>query len=103
MSYVHMVFFTFKSEVSDIDIKAQIEDGQQLLGRIETVRRLETGLRDEAMQREVSVTDFQVGLTVIFDDKAGYQVYADHPQHTEYVNRNKGKWEKIAVYDYMTD
>ncbi|MGQ9651474.1 MAG: Dabb family protein [Phycisphaerae bacterium] len=102
MTYVHCVFFTLKPGTPQSEIDAQVVDGRELLARIPTVRRLETGRRDETMNREVSVTDFDLGLVVLFDNKAGHDVYADHPLHLEYIKRHKPHWERIRVLDYLS-
>lgn len=102
MTYVHCVFFTLKPGTPQSEIDAQVVSGRELLARIPTVRRLETGRRDETMNREVSVTDFDLGLVVLFDNKAGHDVYADHPLHLEYIKRHKPHWEKIRGFDYLS-
>jgi len=101
MSYVHCVFFTFKAGTPASAIEAQIADAQELLGKIPTVRVIHSGGRDVEMNRPVSVTDFDIGLIVICDDKPGYQVYADHPLHMEYIKRYKENWDKLRVCDYI--
>jgi len=55
------------------------------------------------MNREVSVTDFDLGLVVLFDNKAGHDVYADHPLHLEYIKRHRQHWERIRVFDYLSE
>ncbi|HPD31021.1 MAG TPA: Dabb family protein [Phycisphaerae bacterium] len=102
MAYVHCVFFTLKPGTPQSQIDAQVVGGRELLARIPTVRRLETGRRDETMCREVSVTDFDLGLVILFDDKAGHDVYADHPLHLEYIKRHKARWARIRVFDYLS-
>ncbi len=101
MTYVHNVFFTCSPEASPADIDAQIADGKALLAKIPSVRELKTGRRDETMQRDVNITDYNIGLTALFDDKAGHDLYADHPLHLEYIGNHKANWAKVAVYDYI--
>ncbi|HQE26679.1 MAG TPA: Dabb family protein [Phycisphaerae bacterium] len=99
MKYVHCVFFSCKPETADADIEAQIADAQNLLGHIPTVRLVRSGRRDATMQRDVNVKDYDIGLTVLFDDKAGLQTYADHPLHLEYVGKYKQNWAAFRVFD----
>jgi len=103
MTYVHCVFFTLKPGTAKPEIDAQVAGGQELLANIPTVRHLETGRRDETMSRDVSVTDFDLGLVVLFDNKAGHDVYADHPLHLEYIKRHKAHWARIRVFDYLSE
>lgn len=100
MNYVHCVFFTCHPHTPAADVDAQIADAQSLLAGIPTVRLVRSGRRDTTMQRDVNVTDYEIGLTVLFDDKAGLQVYADHPLHVDYVARHKKNWQSIRVYDF---
>ncbi len=102
MAYVHCVFFTYKPETPATAIEAQAADAGDMLGQIPTVRIIHSGRRDVDQQRPVSVTDFDLGLTVICDDKAGYQVYADHPLHMQYIGKHKNIWDRIRVMDYET-
>ncbi|MCL2330318.1 MAG: Dabb family protein [Phycisphaerae bacterium] len=101
MTYVHCVFFTCKAGTPANAIAAQIADAQELLGKIPTVRVICSGGRDIEANRPVSVTDFDIGLVVIYDNKADYQVYADHPLHMEYLKRHKENWEQLRVFDYI--
>ncbi len=101
MRYIHVVCFTLKPGTPDDRLRAQIADADALLAGIPTVRMVRSGPRDQTMQRPVSVTDFDIGLVVVFDDKAGYEVYADHPLHLEYVQRHRDGWSRVAVIDFQ--
>ncbi|MBC8137460.1 MAG: Dabb family protein, partial [Fibrella sp.] len=49
--------------------------------------------------RDVVDNSFGVGLTVVFEDKAGYDVYETDPLHLEFIAHNKGSWSRVQVYD----
>lgn len=100
MKYVHSVYFSCRPDTPAAQIDAQVDDARNLLGRIPSVRLVRSGRRDPAMQRDVNVTDFDIGLTVLFDDAAGLKLYADHPLHLEYVGKYKPNWQGIRVLDY---
>ena len=99
--YVHAVFFACKPETPESEIDSLIADGCDLLGKIPSVRTLRTGRRDEQMTRDVNVTDYTVGLLVIFDDKKGLDEYSDHPLHQQYVEKHKAHWDKVRVFDFI--
>jgi hypothetical protein len=103
MAFTHCVFFTFKDGTPAGAIGAQVADAHELLGQIPTVRRVESGPRDETIAREVSMTDFGLGLLVLFDNRAGYDVYADHPLHLAYIDRHKANWAAVRVADFTAD
>lgn len=100
MSYVHNVYFAFRPDASDRDFEAQIADANELRAKIPTVRLVLSGRRDATVQRDVSLTDFDLGLTVHFDNRAGLDTYSDHPLHLEFVNRHKGNWSSVRVCDF---
>lgn len=102
MNYVHCVYFTCNPDVPASQIDAQVADAADLLGKIPSVRLVRSGRRDVAMQRDVNATDYDIGLTVLFDDKAGLQLYADHPLHLEYIGKYKQNWQRVRVYDFVT-
>ena len=103
MTYVHCVFFACKAGTPAAEIDAQVADARAILARIPTVREIESGQRDETVNRDVSVTDYEIGLVVFFDDKPGYDVYSDHPLHLEYIGKHKDKWTGVRVFDYVAD
>lgn len=100
-TYVHAVFFTIKPGVSDADVDALVGDAYELLAKIPTVRRIQSGRRDHQMTREVNDQLFEVGLVVHFDDKAGHDVYQNHELHLQYIARNKEKWAGVRVNDFV--
>jgi hypothetical protein len=100
-NYVHTVIFYLKKDAPRGEAGALIKDAHQMLTKIPTVRRLSAGRPAEKATPDVAITDFQVGLLVHFDDYKGLQTYLDHPLHTEYVQKHKKYWEKVAVYDFI--
>ena len=63
--FVHCVFFALKPEIRDDEIEEFIRDCYSLKA-VPSVRKLECGRRDERMQRDVNITDYQIGLVVYF-------------------------------------
>ena len=44
---------------------------------------------------------YQVGLNLIFADKAAHDAYQTHPQHVEFVEKVfKPLCRKVVVYDF---
>ncbi len=98
--FVHCVFFTCKADTPQSEIDSLIADGAKLLAKIPSVRRIDCGRRDPRMQRDVNDKDYTVGLLVIFDDKAGHDLYNDHPLHKQYVEKHKDYWAGVRVFDF---
>lgn len=101
--YGHGVYFTLKDGVSDAARDAQVKDAKVLLGQVDSVKWVDSGLRDPAADRDVNNQTFHIGLHVYFEDKAGLDAYIDHPKHVEYVEKYKENWETVEVFDYLIE
>jgi hypothetical protein len=96
---VHTVLFYFKPEVTEARIEACASDARNLLTKIETVKELYIGSPADTEVRPVSVLDFGLSLTVIFESLADHNSYQAHPLHDEFIANQKEIWDKVAVQD----
>ncbi len=96
---VHTVLFRFTPESSEAQIQACANDARSLLAKIETVHSLYIGSPAETEVRPVSVRDFDLMLTVLFESIADHDVYQTHPLHDEFIANNKDNWASVAVHD----
>ncbi len=96
---VHTVFFKFTSESTEADIQACADDARNLLGKVETVKAIYVGTPADTEVRPVSVRDFGLSLTVLFENIPDQNVYQDHPLHDEFIANNKANWASVAVHD----
>ena len=99
--YVHAVYFKCKPGTSDCEMDALVADGYELLAQVPSVRRLDSGCRDLNADRDVNDQTYDVGLVVYFDDRAGHDLYADHPKHLEYIEKHKAHWDNVRVFDFI--
>ncbi len=99
--FVHCVFFACKPGTPDDAIDALVADGYEMLGKVPSVQRVQSGRRDVRMKREVNDQDYTVGLVVHFTDKAGHDAYNVHPTHKAYVEKHKSHWASVRVCDYI--
>lgn len=51
------------------------------------------------LAREVNDRDWDVGLHVIFVDRAAHDAYQQAPKHLKFVEENKPTWKKVRVFD----
>lgn len=93
--FVHSVYFWLQ-EGTDREAFAQ---DLATLGDISTVKGYHMGTPVPS-ERPVVVGDYDYGITVIFDDKAGHDTYQDDPLHHAFLANNKPKFAKIQVYDF---
>jgi len=101
--YVHTVFFTMAPDSSDTQIQGFVHDCHEMLKRVPTVTKFEAGRRDTLSTREFNEVEFDVGLVVRFEDKAGLDGYIDDPAHVELVEKYKDAWTRILVYDFIVE
>lgn len=97
--FVHNVLFTLKDADKDALAASLIADVMKYLKAIPTVRCIAAG-KPTPRTRPVIDDQYDVGLCVVFDDKAAHDVYQDHPNHIEFKNRQTANWTKIRVIDF---
>src|SRR5262245_54731914 len=51
------------------------------------------------LARPVNDRDWDVGLHIIFRDKAAHDAYQDAPAHHQFVDENKAGWANVRVFD----
>ena len=95
---VHNVFFTLK-KASHADIEALIEDCYKYLKDIPGIIYFSAGYLVPENRRDVNVTDYHVGLHVIFINKLYHDQYQDSEKHIIFIDRNKTNWAKVQVFD----
>jgi hypothetical protein len=96
---VHTVFFWLREGTDETARGRLVEDCHRLLGQVPGVRHLWAGGPADT-PRDVVDNSYGCGLTVVFDDRAGHDVYQDHPLHHEFIERNREHWERVQVYDF---
>ncbi|MBI5832044.1 MAG: Dabb family protein [Armatimonadetes bacterium] len=97
--FIHTVYFWLNDDAPAGAAEQIVADCREYLAKIESVRQLWAGL-PAMTPRDVVDNSYGVGLTVVFDDAAGHDVYAPHPLHNEFIARNKASWARVQVYDF---
>lgn len=100
--FVHVVFFWLNEDASETQKRQLIDDCQNLLGSIESVTRIEVGV-PAGTPREVVDNSYGVGIVIYYDDKEGHDLYQIHEKHDEFIERNHEIWERVQVYDLLTE
>lgn len=100
--FVHTVYFWLHEGTPAPAREQLIQDCRTLLATIPTVRQLFTGA-PAGTPRDVVDNSYGVGLTVLFEDTAGHDVYQDHPLHHQFIERNQAHWSRVQVYDFVHD
>lgn len=97
MLLVHNVYFSLK-EPTDANRKKLLEACHRYLsGHPGTAFYAAGALAD--LDRPVNDRDFDVGLHVIFKDRAAHDAYQTSPKHLQFIEENKADWTKVRVFD----
>ncbi len=97
--FVHCVFF-WLNDSTEARRRQLLDDAETLLRDIPGVRHLWVG-RPAMTPREVVDNSYDVGICVVLDDRAGHDLYQDHPQHKEFGARHKASWKRVQIYDFQ--
>ncbi len=95
---VHNVYFTLKDS-SDKAIENLIDECHTYLSDLPGLVDFSAGRLVPENNREVNVTDFHIGLHVIFSGKSFHDQYQDAKEHNIFVERNKDNWTQVRVFD----
>jgi hypothetical protein len=98
---VHNVFFSLKDH-SEASKKKLIEACKKYLASHAGVVYFACGTLAEDLKRSVNDRDFDVGLHMVFANKAHHDNYQEAPAHLQFIAESKDKWEKVRVFDSVT-
>jgi hypothetical protein len=51
------------------------------------------------LDRPVNDRDFDVGLHVVFEDRAAHDAYQIAERHQQFIAENKSTWKRVRVFD----
>jgi hypothetical protein len=98
----HMVFFELKDKSTDSK-KKLVDACYKYLKNHDGVLYFSAGVRAEDVKEKVSASDWDVGLHIVFKDKASLAKYGPHPDHQKFIAENKENWKGVKVYDSQID
>ena len=96
--FVHAVYFWLKPGTNDTERARLIDDCTHYLAMIPVVQHLWVG-RPAMTPRTKVDNSYDVGLCVVFDDRAAHDLYQTHELHDEFVARNKHIFDREQIYD----
>lgn len=95
---VHNVYFKLKDD-SPAKVDELVAACKKYLEKQPGVTFFASGAVAEGLDREVNDRDWDVGLHMMFKDRATHDRYQNDPQHKKFIEENKGNWEKVRVFD----
>ena len=91
----HNVFFSTKDAQATQELVAGCK--KYLAGEPGTIFFAAGTLSD--FDRAVNDRNFDVGLHLVFRDRAAHDKYQASAKHTEFVEKYKDKWSRVRVFD----
>ncbi len=55
------------------------------------------------LTRDVNDTDWDVGLHIVFTDRAAHDAYQDDATHNQFIAECKANWAKVRVFDSLVE
>lgn len=94
----HTVFFYLNDDVTP-ELRSQFEAGLEKLLDIPEVYRSETGVPAGTADRDVTDHSYSYSIYTWFKTMEDYDVYAEHPDHLEFIDTYNHLWADVKVYD----
>jgi hypothetical protein len=98
--FTHVVLFWLDESAPPGERDSMIADCAEVLKKIPTVRQIWAG-RPAMTDLDIVDNSYDVGLCVVYDDKAGHDVYQDHPLHEKFVAKHEAHWKRVQVFDFV--
>jgi hypothetical protein len=94
----HMVYFTLK-DASGAAQQKLVDDCHRYLKVAPGIVYFAAGMRVADLTRPVNVTDFHVGLHVVFESRKAHDDYQVDERHLRFIAENKDNWTQVRVFD----
>ncbi|MGF1637318.1 MAG: Dabb family protein [Cyclobacteriaceae bacterium] len=94
----HNVYFYLNPDVTEEE-KRDFLNGLNALVSIENIHHAEIGVPAETERREVTDHDFAYSIFTWFETMEDHEVYQNHPDHLEFIEKYKHLWKQVKVYD----
>ncbi len=94
----HNVFFKL-ADASDASVTALVDACKAYLNVQPGICFFAAGRLVKELNRPVNDLDWDVGLHLVFVDKAAHDHYQDDPTHLKFIAENKANWAAVRVFD----
>jgi hypothetical protein len=94
----HNVYFYLHDSIAESE-KLEFESGLRKLLSIEEIYKSQVGITGSTKSRDVTDHDFDYSIFTWFKNMDDYEIYAEHPDHLEFIDSYKHLWQNVKVYD----
>ena len=98
MRVAHNVFFKL-TDCSPEKIAEMVDACKKYLNVQPGIAFFAAGPLVKELARPVNDLDWDVGLHLVFVDKAAHDLYQDDPMHNQFIAEMKPNWAKVRVFD----
>ena len=98
MRVAHNVFFKL-TDGSPEKIAEMVDACKKYLSVQPGIVFFAAGPLVKELARPVNDLDWDVGLHLVFVDKAAHDSYQDDPTHNQFIAEMKPNWAKVRVFD----
>lgn len=96
----HNVFFKLKDN-SQANVQALVDACKKYLNVQPGIVFFAAGPLCAELDRPVNDRDWDVGLHLVFVDKAAHDAYQEDPTHNQFIAENKATWAGVRVFDSL--
>lgn len=102
MKLCHNVFFTLKDR-SPAAADALVAACKKYLTVQPGIAYFACGKLEPGLTRPVNDLAFDVGLHLVFTDRAAHDAYQTDPLHEQFIAENKPTWANVRVFDSLVE
>src|SRR6187402_1138516 len=96
----HNVFFKLKDN-SEANVQALVDACKKFLNVQPGIVFFAAGKLCAELDRPVNDRDWDVGLHLVFVDKAAHDAYQEDATHNKFIDQNKVNWASVRVFDSL--
>ncbi|MEM7638818.1 MAG: Dabb family protein [Pseudomonadota bacterium] len=96
----HAVFFELKNDDA-ASIQALVDACYEYLAPHQGIVYFSAGARHLDYQREVNDLDFDVALTIVFENTAAQDAYQVTEPHLQFIEEFNENWASVRVFDSL--
>lgn len=97
-SLAHIVYFTLNDN-SPGKVNDMLSECKKYLNNHPGLEYFAVGSLNQQLSRPVNDKTYDVSLHTYFSNMAAHDAYQAHPRHLEFIERNKGNWKQVRVFD----
>lgn len=94
----HNVYFKLKDN-SPAKVQELVDACKKYLNAQPGIVFFAAGVLCAELTRDVNVRDWEVGLHLVFSDKAAHDSYQTDHLHEQFIAENKANWAQVRVFD----